>query len=58
MHFEFDSKNGTSYVVQFKNTLADANWQTLTTIPGDGTVKTLSDASITNRQRFYRTRIR
>jgi hypothetical protein len=53
IHFGFDSKNGTSYVVQFKNSLADVTWQTLTTITGDGSTKSVTD-TITGGQRFYR----
>ncbi len=35
--FEFDSQPGVNYVVEFKNSLTDASWQTHTTIAGDGT---------------------
>jgi hypothetical protein len=51
--FEFDSQGGTSYTVQFKNTLNDPDWQTLTFITGDGTRKLVAD-SVSNAQRFYR----
>jgi len=51
--------NGVDYIVEYADELPSTNWTILSTIAGDGTVKTLSDASIiTNRQRFYRTRIR
>jgi len=45
------------YVVEYTDRLPSTNWATLSTIPGDGTVKTLSDPSITNHQRFYRARV-
>jgi len=53
MHFEFDSKNGATHVVQFKNTLGDANWQTLTTLQGDGTRLQVND-TVAGDTRFYR----
>jgi hypothetical protein len=51
--FEFDSQAGTTYIVQFKNALSDPDWQTLTTITGDGTRKVVTDTA-SNPQRFYR----
>jgi len=51
--FEFQSQAGVSHIVQFKNALSDTLWQTLTTIPGDGTQNPVSD-TLTNPQRFYR----
>jgi len=51
--FEFASVQGTNYQVQFKNSLSDATWQLLTTITGDGTIKTVSDNRATPA-RFYR----
>ena len=50
--FEFDSTTGTSHVVQYKQSLSDATWQTLTTVPGDGTRKTVTDPI--GAMRFYR----
>jgi hypothetical protein len=51
--FEFDTLGGSAYLVQWKNTLSDAIWQTLTTITGDGTRKQVTD-SLSQAQRFYR----
>jgi hypothetical protein len=51
--FQFTSQDKFTHVVQFKNSLDDANWQTLTTIPGDGSVKTVTD-STGGTQRIYR----
>jgi hypothetical protein len=53
VRFEFDSLAGVTHVVQFKNALGDAAWQTLTTITGDGTRKTVTDTT-TDPMRFYR----
>ncbi|HVY72305.1 MAG TPA: binary toxin-like calcium binding domain-containing protein [Verrucomicrobiae bacterium] len=53
IQFEFDSTAGASHVVQFKNKLDDAAWQTLATIPGDGTRKQVTDNTAA-AQRFYR----
>jgi hypothetical protein len=35
-HFDFDTQSGVNYVVEVKNALTDANWQTYKTVPGDG----------------------
>jgi hypothetical protein len=48
-----DTESGKSYRVEFKNALSDAQWQTLTTLQGDGTRQSASD-SVTEAQRFYR----
>jgi hypothetical protein len=47
---------GRSYVLEFKNSLQDANWTMLPPVPGDGTMKTLTDSSANASQRFYRVR--
>ncbi len=44
---------GIRYVVQAADELSPANWQTLTTIAGDGTVTIVSDP-VTRAHRFYR----
>jgi len=51
--FAFDSQAGATYVVQYKTSLTAANWQTLTTIVGDGTRKPVTDTAA-DSQRFYR----
>ncbi len=51
--FQFTSVSGKSYQVQFKNSLGDAAWQPLSTITGDGTLKTVSDTRA-GFARFYR----
>lgn len=50
---KFQTQNGHSYTVQYSSSLNPANWQTLTTVSGDGTVKIVTD-SATGGQRFYR----
>lgn len=51
----FPTQSQVTYTVLYKNSLSDPAWQTLTTIPGDGTVKTATD-SVTGQQtgRFYK----
>lgn len=49
----FPTQNGFTYSVYFKNNITDATWNFLTSVPGDGTVKTVSDASNLTK-RFYR----
>lgn len=51
--FEFDSQAGVTYVVQYKNALSDADWQTLKTITGDGTRQQVTD-NAAGARRFYR----
>jgi hypothetical protein len=51
--FEFDSQNGVTHRVQFKNSLSDSTWQTLSTIAGDGTRKQVA-TSFTTPQKFFR----
>ena len=53
LQFEFNTQTGKSYVVQFTAALASGNWQTLTTLTGDGARKTVSE-TVTGTQRFYR----
>lgn len=50
--------SGSTYVLEFKNVLADGDWTAiLPGVPGDGTVKALTDPSATGSQRFYRVRV-
>jgi hypothetical protein len=49
----FQTQAGVSYQVQYKNTLNTPMWQTLTTISGDGTVKTFIDSNPAVPTRFY-----
>jgi hypothetical protein len=51
--FQFESKAGVTYTVQYKSSLADTNWQTLATVTGDGTTKQVTD-SLDASMRFYR----
>jgi hypothetical protein len=49
--FEFDSQPGITHVVRFKAAMA-GDWQVHSTVPGDGTRKTVSDDT-GGAQRFY-----
>jgi hypothetical protein len=51
--FEFDSQPGVSHRVQFKSSLNDPTWQTLSTFSGDGTRKQVATA-FTLPQRLFR----
>jgi len=46
--------DGIVYEVQYKNQIDDPQWLTLTTIPGDGTLKPFTDPGPAASQRFYR----
>jgi len=50
---QFPTQSGFSYTVLYSGSLNPANWQTLTTISGDGTVKTATD-TMGSSPRFYR----
>ena len=49
----FATQTGISYTVYYKNALTAPTWQQLTTVPGDGNPKTVSD-TIVGSARFYR----
>jgi uncharacterized delta-60 repeat protein len=49
--------SGKSYILQFKNALTDTNWTSLPSVPGDGTVKIMTDNSATVARRFYRVQV-
>jgi hypothetical protein len=50
---KFQTQNSYSYTVLYSSSLNPVNWQTLTTVNGDGTVKTVMD-TISGSQRYYR----
>jgi PKD repeat protein len=52
--FSFQTVSGKTYIVQYKNSLNDPIWQTLATLPGDGTNKTVSSSTPSSAQVFYR----
>jgi PKD repeat protein len=52
--FSFATLSGFTYVVQYKDSLTDPIWQPLQSVPGDGTVKTITIAITSVAQRFYR----
>ena len=53
----FVTIDGKNYKVEFKDSLDDANWQTLQSIPGDGSVKTITNSIYPVPQRFFRLRV-
>jgi photosystem II stability/assembly factor-like uncharacterized protein len=55
--FSFATLPGGQYMVQYKNSLNDPTWQALTTVNGDGTVKSLTNNTASS-QRFYRATVR
>jgi hypothetical protein len=52
--FSFATVSGVTYLVEYKDSLDDPIWQTLQIVPGDGTVKTITDPLSAASQRFYR----
>jgi hypothetical protein len=49
----FQTQNGVNYTVQYKDDLNAVSWSTLTTVTGDGTVKSFTDPGPAAPQRFY-----
>jgi hypothetical protein len=45
---------GPAYTVEYKNFLTDTTWTTLTTVPGDGATHSVSNATASAAQRFFR----
>lgn len=52
--FAFDTVPGLTYVVQFKDSLDDLDWQPAQSVPGDGTRKTITQGVSAPAQGFYR----
>lgn len=51
----FSSVSGRSYTVEYKNSLSDATWQTLTSVTATSETSTATDSVVAaNGQRFYR----
>ena len=52
----FATVSGRNYAVQFTDSLTNSAWQTLTTIAGNGSVRTVTNG-VTSNARFYRLRV-
>jgi len=50
------TKRGKSYCFEFSDSLSEGVWTMLPPVPGDGTVKVLTDPGPLSSQRFYRVR--
>jgi hypothetical protein len=53
LSFAISTTAGVQYLVQATDELNPVNWQTLTTLNGDGTVQTASE-TMSQAHRFYR----
>jgi PKD repeat protein len=53
-NFSFGTLNGYNYTVQYTDSLANPNWQTLQTLPGDGAVHTITVPLTSPAKRFFR----
>ncbi|HVM47826.1 MAG TPA: immunoglobulin domain-containing protein, partial [Candidatus Acidoferrum sp.] len=49
---------GPTYVLEYKNSLQEVSWTTLTTVAGTGSPIPVTDNGLTNWSRFYRVRLR
>ena len=45
---------GPTYTIEYKNSLTDVSWTPLTTVPGDGATHSVSNATASAAQRFFR----
>ncbi len=52
--FSFQTEPGETYTAQYVNSLSALNWQSLPSVVGDGTVKTITNSAPGVTQRFYR----
>jgi hypothetical protein len=52
--FSLQTEPGKTYTVQYIDALGPLNWQQLTNVAGDGSVKTLTNSAPGVDQRFYR----
>jgi sugar lactone lactonase YvrE len=48
---------GTTYRLEYANSLAETNWSSFSSFTGDGTIKMLMDVVAPAQQRFYRLRV-
>ena len=51
---QIPTQSGHNYTVYYSTSLNPANWQTLTTISGNGAVETVTDSTSGGAKRFYR----
>jgi hypothetical protein len=45
---------GPTYTIEYKNSLTDASWTPLTTVPGDGSTHSVSNPTSSAAQRLFR----
>ena len=50
----FQTEPGETYTAQYIDSLSTLNWQSLPSVAGDGTVKTITNSAPGVSQRFYR----
>jgi len=54
INISFPTQAGGNYRVFYRTNLTAGNWILLTSVPGDGTVKTVTDPGSAGNQRFYK----
>ena len=52
--FSFQTELGKTYTPQYADSLVTLNWQSLTSISGDGTIKTATNSAAGIPRRFFR----
>ncbi len=53
---EIRTTAGTSYTLEYKDSLTESVWKSLNSVTGDGATRTLSDSTASSLSRFYRVR--
>ncbi|MDB6035818.1 MAG: Repeat family, partial [Verrucomicrobiales bacterium] len=56
INIKFRTIAGKTYTVEYKNDLTDANWTSLGSVNGDGTMQSYDDVAANPVRRFYRVR--
>jgi hypothetical protein len=57
LSLSFASAVGWSYIIESKENLGDGSWVVMLTVPGDGSVQTVSDPQPPGASRFFRLRL-
>ena len=53
----FATVSGRNYVVQYRDSLSNVAWQTAVTVPGNGSIRTVTNNTGAANRRFYRLRV-
>jgi autotransporter-associated beta strand protein len=57
INLSFLTESGPTYLVEYKDTLTDATWKSLSSLVGTGSPETVTDTTANSLARFYRIRV-